>query len=178
MGVELTYETHATTEDNEQGVATGWLPGRLSARGRREAVLLGDRRRPEGYAAVLVSDLARAVETVAIAFAGSDVPVRQDARLRECDYGDLNGCRAADLARKRLIHVEIPFPGGQSYAQVVDQTRDLLDEVRAEFDRARVLLVAHSANRWALQHLLDGTPLAEVVAAPFDWRPGWSWTLR
>ena len=78
----------------------------------------------------------------------------------------------------RLTHVEIPFPGGQSYAQVVDQTRDLLDEVRAEFDGARVLLVAHSANRWALQHLLDGTPVAEVVAVPFDWRPGWSWTLR
>ena len=36
MPVELVYETHATTVDNEQGIATGWLPGRLSARGRAE----------------------------------------------------------------------------------------------------------------------------------------------
>ena len=178
MAVALTYETHATTEDNEQGVATGWLPGRLSDRGRREAALLGDRRRPEPYAAVIVSDLARAVETVAIAFAGSDVPVRQEARMRECDYGELNGCAVAELERVRLDHLEVPFPGGQSYVQVVDQTRDLLAEVRAEFAGSAVLLVAHSANRWALQHLLDGTPLAEVVAAPFDWQPGWTWTLR
>ncbi|GAA2161874.1 phosphoglycerate mutase [Humibacillus xanthopallidus] len=177
MAVRLTYETHATTEDNEQGVATGWLPGRLSARGRREAVLLGERRRPEGYAAVLVSDLARAVETVAIAFAGSDVPVRQDARLRECDYGELNGCRVTDLDRVRLRHLDEPFPGGQSYTQVLHQTRDLLDEIRSEFAGGQVLLVAHSANRWALQHLLDGTPLAAAVAAPFDWQPGWEWTL-
>ena len=32
--VELVYETHSTTLDNEQGRATGWLPGVLSAAGR------------------------------------------------------------------------------------------------------------------------------------------------
>jgi broad specificity phosphatase PhoE len=126
---------------------------------------------------VLVSDLARAVQTVGIAFAGSGVPIRQDARLRECDYGQLNGCSVPDLHRVRLRHLTAPFPGGQSYDQVVEQMRDLLAEIRAEFDGGRVLLVAHSANRWALQHLLDGTPLADAVAAPFDWQPGWEWTL-
>jgi hypothetical protein len=25
--IELVYETHSTTEDNEAGRATGWLPG-------------------------------------------------------------------------------------------------------------------------------------------------------
>ena len=126
---------------------------------------------------MIVSDLARAVETVAIAFAGSVVPIQQDARLRECDYGELNGCRVSELAKERLRHLDEPFPGGQSYDQVVEQTRDLLEQIKAEHDGNRVLLVAHSANRWALQHLLDGTPLAEAVAAPFDWRPGWEWTL-
>jgi alpha-ribazole phosphatase/probable phosphoglycerate mutase len=27
MPVKLIYETHATTVDNETGIATGWLPG-------------------------------------------------------------------------------------------------------------------------------------------------------
>lgn len=36
MAVEVIYETHATT-DTEQGVATGWLPGRLSEHGRRRS---------------------------------------------------------------------------------------------------------------------------------------------
>ncbi len=177
MAVGLTYETHATTEDNERGVATGWLPGRLSAEGRRQAALLGERRRDDGYAVVLVSDLARAVETARIAFAGTRVVVREDVRLRECDYGLLNGCPVVELARIRLDHLDVPFPGGQSYAEVVAQTMALLGDLRTEFDGERVLLVSHSANRWALQHLLDGMPLAEVVAAPFDWQPGWSWRL-
>ncbi len=33
MTVSVVFETHSTTVDNEQGRATGWLPGQLSERG-------------------------------------------------------------------------------------------------------------------------------------------------
>ena len=177
MTVELVYETHSITEDNEQGTATGWLPGRLSEQGRRLAVELGERRPAEGLAAVYSSDLARAVETAELAYGGSTVPLRVDARLRECDYGRLNGCPVTELARARQDHVDVPFPGGQSYRDVVDATADLLHDVRLAHQGGRVLVIAHSANRWALQHLLDGTPLEQLVSAPFAWQPGWEWTL-
>lgn len=36
-----------------------------------------------------------------------------------------------------------------------------------------VVVVAHSANRWALEVLLYGRSLVELVDAPFDWQPGW-----
>ena len=63
MAVELVYETHSTSVDNECGIATGWLPGELSASGREQARLLGERRRDDGIAAVYASDLRRAIET-------------------------------------------------------------------------------------------------------------------
>lgn len=91
MTVELIYETHATSTDNESGIATGWLPGELSEAGRRQARELGERRRDGRVVAVYTSDLRRAVETARIAFEGSGLPVRADPRLRECDYGELNG---------------------------------------------------------------------------------------
>jgi len=28
MTIQIVFETHSTTEDNENGIATGWLPGR------------------------------------------------------------------------------------------------------------------------------------------------------
>lgn len=178
MGVELVYETHSVTEDNEAGIATGWLPGRLSEQGKNLARELGRRRPAEGFAAVWSSDLARAVETAELAYAGSGVPLHVDARLRECDYGALNGCPRAELDRVRRDHVDMPFPGGgQSYREVVDATAALLADLRREHDGERVLLIAHSANRWALQHLLNGTALEALVVAPFDWQPGWEWTL-
>ena len=43
--VEIVFETHALSEDNERGRATGWLPGRLSAQGRENAADMGRRRR-------------------------------------------------------------------------------------------------------------------------------------
>jgi 2,3-bisphosphoglycerate-dependent phosphoglycerate mutase len=102
MSIEVVFETHSTTEDNEQGRATGWLPGRLSGQGREQARQLGRRRTDDGVSAVFVSDLARAAETAEIAFAGSPIPVLHDWRLRECDYGALSGGPAGELHASRL----------------------------------------------------------------------------
>ncbi|MEO6998164.1 MAG: histidine phosphatase family protein [Terracoccus sp.] len=176
MPVELVYETHATTVDNENGIATGWLPGQLSARGRAEAIEMGERRRSAAITAVVSSDLARAVETTTIALGGSGIPVHLDTRLRECDYGELNGCSRDDFG-ERKGRIDVPFPGGQSYRDVVVNTQSLLADLRRDHNGGRVLLVAHSANLWALQHLLDGVPLDDLVDAPFAWQPGWYWTL-
>lgn len=177
MAVDIVYETHAVTTDNEAGLATGWLPGQLSAYGRQCARDLGKRHSDGGLNAVFCSDLPQAVETVEIAFPFRKLPVHWDTRLRECDYGELNGSPVADLDRLRIWHLDEPFPGGQSYRQVVEQTHGFLRDLAAAWDGARVLIVAHTANRWALDHLLHGRPLADLVTAPFDWRPGWSYRL-
>ena len=33
MRVDIVFETHSTTTDNENGIATGWFEGDLSERG-------------------------------------------------------------------------------------------------------------------------------------------------
>ena len=177
MTVQIIYETHSITTDNEAGVATGWLPGELSERGRQLAYGLGKRQRDDDVAAVFVSDLTRAVETAEIAFAGVDIPIIQDARLRECNYGDLNGMPVAQLATERSRHIDEPFPNGQSYRQVVAQTNEFLRDLAINWDGRAVLIIAHSANKWALDHVLLGLPLATLVDAPFAWQPGWRYLL-
>ena len=167
--LELIYETHSLTTHNEQGLATGWLPGELSEAGRGQAVQLGERRRDVD--AVFSSDLGRALETVAVAFGSSEVPVFYDWRLRECDYGALNGAPAGELEVEK--HLDVPYPGGESYRDVVARVASFLDDLRTRWDGKRVVVVSHAAPRWALQHLLEGRPLEELVGAPFDWRPGW-----
>ena len=175
--IELVYETHSTTTDNEDGLATGWLPGRLSEAGRAQARELGERRRDDGVAAVFCSDLSRALETARIAFAETPIPVFVDWRLRECDYGDLNGAPVARLDAVRAQHVGERFPGGESYRDVVRRTERFLADLALRWDGTRVVVIAHSANRWALQHLLHGTALEELVGAPFEWQSGWEYVL-
>ncbi|MER5501922.1 histidine phosphatase family protein [Streptomyces sp. NPDC002561] len=177
MSIRLVYETHATTTDNEAGIATGWLPGVLSPAGRRQARELGDRRRNDGIAAVFTSDLNRAVDTARIAFADTTVPIHKDRRLRECNYGRLNGRPQTALAPLRSRHIDEPFPGGQSYREVLAATEDFLSDLATRWDGSRILLIAHSANRWALDCLLTGADLDGLVQAPARWQPGREYTV-
>jgi broad specificity phosphatase PhoE len=71
----------------------------------------------------------------------------------------------------------VPFPGGQSYRQVVDQVAGLLAELASRWDGHRILIIAHSATRYALDHLLHGQPLEQLITAPFDWQEGWHYHL-
>jgi len=177
MVVHLIYETHSRTVDNELGIATGWLPGELSASGRDFAMELGNRWHETELAAVYTSDLRRAVQTADIAFAHGGVPVISDGRLRECNYGALNGMPVVRLEAERAQHIDTPYPDGQSYRQVVDQMRSFLRDVAPRHQNQTILLIAHSANRWALQCLLEGRTLEALLAAPFDWQPGWRFTV-
>jgi broad specificity phosphatase PhoE len=175
--IQLVYETHSTSTHNEAGIATGWLDGVLSERGREQARALGERRRADGLAVVFTSDLGRAVETADIGFAGSDLPRRVDVRLRECNYGDLNGHPVAEIDAIKPTRIDEPYPGGESYRDVAARTREFLTDLVRELDGTRVLVIAHAANRWSLQHLIGGVPLEELVTAPFDWQEGWEYQL-
>ncbi|CAN5203302.1 histidine phosphatase family protein [soil metagenome] len=175
MATQLVFETHSTTEDNEAGLATGWLPGRLSALGRKQALELGERRHDDGLAAVFCSDLRRAVQTAEIAFAGSDLPVLHDWRLRECDYGEANGMPAGQLDKR--AHLDRPYPGGESWRQAVHRVGAFLDDVPRWWNGRRVLVLGHVATRWGLDHFLDGVALEELVDSDFAWREGWHYRI-
>jgi broad specificity phosphatase PhoE len=176
MTVELVYETHSITVDNERGIATGWLEGELSAEGRRLARALGERRCNDALACVFTSDLRRAVETAEIAFERCEIEIRQDARLRECNYGALNGSPVSEIEPRRRF-VDEAYPAGESWRACAERMRSFLGDVAGEFDNRRVLVIAHSAQRWALRHLLEGVPLEELVDSPFEWQEGWEYLL-
>jgi broad specificity phosphatase PhoE len=168
------FETHSTTEDNERGIATGWLPGRLSVTGRENARQLGSRRRDDGIVAVFTSDLARAVETATIAFDGVDVPVFHDWRLRECDYGTLNGAPAADV-HDRARYVDVPYPGGESWTQAVERVGRFLDDAPLRWSGQRVLVIGHVATRWGIEHRLMGRTIHDLATESFEWQEGWEY---
>jgi broad specificity phosphatase PhoE len=177
MGIVIVFETHSLSEDNERGIATGWHDGRLSARGRVLAAELGARRRHDGIQAVFTSDLGRAVETASIAFAQSATPILLDWRLRECDYGALNGQPAADLHRDRRRYLDTPYPDGESWRQAITRVGRFLPDLPLRWEGARVLIIGHVATRWAFDQMLNGVPLEDLITADFGWREGWEYRI-
>lgn len=172
--IEIVFETHAITEDNEAGLATGWNPGRLSARGRTLAKELGKRRRDDAIAAVFASDLERAAETARIAFAETAQPVLLDWRLRECDYGSMNGTPTANV-HERSRYLEMPYPRGESWREAVERVGRFLRDLPLRWDGKRVLVIGHMATYYGLEHWINGIPLEWLIETPFEWQEGWEY---
>ena len=177
MAIELVFETHCTTVDNEQGRATGWLPGRLSEQGRLQARQLGRRRGGDQINAIFSSDLARAAETASVAFAGTMIPVLHDWRLRECDYGQRNGMPVAALNAGRREHLDQPYPGGESWRQAIARVGRFLGDLPMRWDGRRVLVIGHVATRWGLDHFIGGVPLEDLIEQDFAWQEGWEYQV-
>jgi broad specificity phosphatase PhoE len=169
----LIFETHATSLDNEAGLASGWFDTDLSATGEAQARALGTRRREDDLAAVFSSDLVRACRTAEIAFGDRGLSLIRDARLRECDYGELTRRPAREIEAERLHRIVVPFPDGESYQQVADRVAAWLEEARTAFGGRTVLVIGHRATFFAFEHLLAGVPLADAIAPPWQWQPGW-----
>ena len=172
--MKLWFETHSTSVDNERGVASGHLDVPLSETGRAQAAELGPRY--EHLAALYTSDLRRAIETAEIAFAARQVAKVQDPRLRECDYGSWSGCPLKRLEAARAEFVDKPFPdGGESFRDVVRRIENFLGDLSR--NQEPVLIIGHRAPWYALEHLVRGRDLVEVVTARWSWQPGWQYEL-
>jgi broad specificity phosphatase PhoE len=177
MAVELVFETHSITEDNEAGCATGWNPGRLSQRGRELARELGQRRRDDGLSAVFASDLGRAAETARIAFEGRALPVLLDWRLRECNYGALNGAPVGEV-HPRQSWLDQRYPGGETWRGAVARDRPFLRDITERWDGARLLVIGHMATYNGLEHFVNGRPLEALMGEKYEWQPGREYLLH
>ena len=180
MAVRITYFVHATTTDNECGLATGWQPGVLSELGRKQARRLGRLLAAQAFDAVFCSDLQRAVETAQLAF-GERYQISQDARLRECNHGDLTGT-PADAFKDHLVgHIYTPFPNGESYRDVEKRIAEFLANLSKAYGSGHVAIIAHQAPQLALDVLLLGKTWQQAIAEDWRrtgaWQPGWEYVL-
>jgi len=176
--VTIIFEAHGTTVDNEAKRASGHNDCPLSALGEEQARELGKRYKNEELAAIFCSDLARSYRTAEIAFAGRDVRIIQDARLRECDYGDLTGSPSEIIEQERPRRVHEPFPNGESYEQAAARMKSFLNSLFPEYHGKQILVIGHRATQYGLMHWVDVIPLFESVEAPWSWQPGWVYCLK
>ena len=88
---------HGETEWNIQNRVQGHGDSPLTPKGREQTRALGQRLQHTPMDAVFASDLGRTQETAAIISGFSGHAVRFDARLRERNYGVLEGLNISDI---------------------------------------------------------------------------------
>ena len=168
--ISLLYSPHMTSVDNEAGRASGYADVPLSALGRERAAELGRFYASETLDVVFHSDLNRATATAEIAFAGRDLPLLPDPRLRECDYGDLTQSPVAVIDEEFTRRLVEPFPRGESVVMAVDRVGEFLADVVRDFTGKTVVVIGHRVTKYGLAYWSGGESLEEIVRAPWEWR--------
>ena len=163
--ITIYFEAHATSLDNEAGIASGHNDVELSEAGRNQA--RGEKRqRYENVEldAVFTSDLRRAYDTAKIMFEGKDVPIFLDSRLRECDYGDLTKAPRPQLEAVRSQSISKPFPNGESLEQAMERMKSFLADLSNNYEGKTLVVIGHAATRFGLEHHINGISLKELLS--------------
>lgn len=119
MKTKVIYFVHGTTFDNAEGKCSGWRQAQLTEIGKKRAIELGKIRKNTYFDIIFTSDLERAIESAKLAF--PNIKHIQDKRLRECNYGELEGKDKKVVVYEE--HIEEPFPNGESLKTVTEYLR-------------------------------------------------------
>ena len=124
MSVKIIYFVHGTTTDNIEHKATGWNSGILSEKGIEQSIELKKKINLNEIDLVISSDLKRAMDSAEYTF--KDLKeILHDKRIRECNYGDLNGADSSLV--KYEEHIINPFPNGESLKDVEERLKNFCD---------------------------------------------------
>ena len=178
METKIIYFVHGTTSDNIEGKCSGWNQVELTDLGKERAIKLGQIRKDTHFDVIFTSDLIRAIDSANLAF--PNVNHIQDKRLRECNYGDLEG------KDKNLViyeeHIEKPFPNGESLKDVEKRIRNFIEFLKDNYQGKTVGIVAHRAPQLALEVITKGISWKEANKNDWRktkaWQPGWEYMIK
>lgn len=153
----------------------------LSPLGEDQAVVLGrwfargpEVDRPD---VILSSPYRRAIQTAQLfrsaGGAAIDEPVCTDERLREKEFGILDGLTTGGIAklepqqaafREALGKFYHRPPGGESWCDVIFRLRALMDTVSLHYAGQRVMIFAHQVVVLCLRYIIENLDEAQILA--------------
>ncbi len=179
MAVNIIYFVHGTTVDNEAHKAAGWNDVELSQKGIDRVKALKENINMEEIDIVISSDLTRAIQTADYVFKG-EKEILHDSRIRECNYGTLNGKDLDCVVYED--HINECFENGESLLDVQNRMQDFCNYLKDNFEGKTVALVAHKAPQLALEVLTHGKTWQEAIETDWRktkaWQPGWRYVLE
>jgi broad specificity phosphatase PhoE len=126
---------------------------------------------------ILCSPYVRARDTATLfrdaGGAPGDEPVCLDERLREKEFGILDGLTTGGIALEEPQQAEFRRllgkfyhrpPGGESWCDVIFRLRALLDTVSLHYGGRQVLIVAHQVVVLCLRYVIENLSEAEILA--------------
>lgn len=179
MAVKIIYFVHGTTTDNIAHKATGWNDGDLSEKGIMQSLDLKNQINMDEIDIVISSDLNRAFDSANNIFNGCK-EIILDKRIRECNYGDLNG--KDNSLVKYEEHIQKKFPNGESLKDVEKRIKNFCEYLLINYNGKTVALVSHKAPQLALDVITKNFTWKDAIANDWRkskaWQPGWVYKIN
>ena len=179
MAVKIIYFVHGTTTDNIEKLASGWNQAELSEKGIEQSVALREKINFDEIDLVISSDLKRAQDSANYVYENKK-EILHDSRIRECNYGDLNG-KTSELVKYKE-HINNPFPNGESLLDVEKRVRDFCDYLLENYNNKTIAIVAHKAPQLAIEVITMNKTWEQAINDDWrpkkQWQPGWRYEIK
>jgi broad specificity phosphatase PhoE len=137
---------HGETKENQLGVIIGQNPGQLSASGKQSLVHLKKSTDLLHINTVYSSDLKRCADSVKLLFSDRNVEIKLEPRLREINFGDLQGKPYSALIGDYLHDIGRKFPGGESNEEFIKRTIDAVNDIVKNESGKDIVIICHSGT--------------------------------
>ncbi|SDC33610.1 MULTISPECIES: alpha-ribazole phosphatase [unclassified Candidatus Frackibacter] len=168
MATEIILVRHGETLWNKESRFQGSTDIELSSLGKEQAKKLAERFRDIEIDMIYASNLQRAFETAERVADYHNIKVKQISKLQEASFGDWEGLTFNQIKEEdedRLDAwlkdpVTVRTPGGEKFEDVQKRAKEALNDIKAEHQDSKVLVVAHGGTIRALLTDLLGMPLS------------------
>lgn len=170
---------HGQTQDNKDKIFSGWRDVDLDEDGIKEAHELAEKLKDIPFTKAYCSDLARARHTLEIVLQKyhANIPITEDWRIKERDYGSLTGTSKSELEAKdpedyKKWHRSwaTPPPSGESVADVAKRVIPFLEEMLPTLKPDDIVIItAHGNSIRPMRKYFEH--LTEDEAASFEHTP-------
>ncbi|HCS93939.1 MAG TPA: histidine phosphatase family protein [Bavariicoccus seileri] len=155
--MKLYVTRHGQTVGNVDNLVCGQKEYDLTDKGRAQAKALAQQIKTEKIKIdrIITSPIGRAKETAAIINEVLQVPITEDNRVAEFDFGDFDGKsnQTSEFAAARRQFV-VPLKHGESWFKAAQRAYNFLDDIK--YDDEVTLVVCHNAiNRVIHSYFCD-----------------------
>ena len=168
---------HGQSVWNATNRFTGWTDVELSEKGEGEAATAGEQLADVRFDVVHTSGLIRAQRTAEIVMSknrvSGEIPTKQDERLNERHYGDLQGLNKAETAEihgAEQVYIwrrsfDVPPPGGESLEMTAERTIPyFVEEIIPDLNSGmNVLVAAHGNSLRSIVMHIEGISPKEIT---------------
>lgn len=168
---KLYFTRHGQTFWNVENKICGATDIALTPLGHEQAVAAGKMIREGGYAIdeILYSPLMRAAETARHISEETGIPMREEPRLKEQNFGIYEGtARNGEEFRRAKACFINHFGSGESMLQMAQRIYNLLDEIKRDPSGRTYLLVAHNGIARIVQSYFQEMTNEEFAAFGID----------